>query len=750
MNSNHTYKAQKISAVIAPVFAFLFILFLYGALPFIATPTLGQAIWLTGFAQSFANNSIFTIHATNFGYPEPAAIAFGLSGAYPVSIFLRLGLHPADAYALMHVLWLAVAFLGTWKISRNFFKQSTLSASILSTLWLSLPIVWGHTGYSALAIGIGLLPFYFWTSLELFEVENFSPKEPDIGYKYIPIYLFATLTSVFMDGYSFMMFAVASSFLGFYKLIVFAKRYRQFFIKRLGIHFLCFAIAYALYALYIGQAQFGSAPLDFFRGWGVDLAFLTIPTERIHWLWDFLGVSRPRVTSDNFGDSSVWKTTYSLPLIILGCVAWWRTRKNSKLATIFLITALFGLYMALGPALKVNSVRPESMSQMMPAEFGILPTGNGLLSSSLPGFRNMRAAYRWTALACLGFWLLAGLLLANEKNQSKRRLILSLCVLLIVSNLPNLEKQFSEKHRSRQKFLDIDQTIISDIDNHSKDGEVLAFLPYGNDFFVNYIASETHTISYNIGGDKNLHEARKHWPEVMSGFEMNAITDEFTDRLVALLATGEADAVVLPYIDLLKAPHAWPTQSELEEQIRQLVGHLNDYDFLSLEDSEYYTIVRLAEEFEEAALKEDLASTLCILPTCVEYDPSERVISDIPTQIGIPSETGVKTTATPGYLAFGPYVELEPGDYDLEVKGIVGNTDNGNIVIDIISHNPTQTVFASFENVLSKNTVQTADISQSILSERVSIDKDVDDLEVRVYVDENVDFTLTSYTLQQQ
>ena len=404
--------------------------------------------------------------------------------------------------------------------------------------------------------------------------------------------------------------------------------------------------------------------------------------------------------------------------------------------------------MALGPSLKVNSVRPESRDQMMPAEFGILPTGNGLVSSSLPGFRNMRAAYRWTALACLGFWLLTGLLLANEKNQSKRRLILFLCLFLIVSNLPNLEKQFSEKHRSRQKFLAIDKTINNDIDNHSKEGEVIAFLPYANDFFVNYIASKTHIISYNIGGDKNLLEAERHWPEIMSGFERNAINNEFTDRLVALMAVGEADAVILPYIDLLKAPHAWPTQSDFSEQIQQLVRYLNDYDFLSVEDSEYYTIVRLAEDFEETASKEGLASTLCILPTCVEYDASELIISDIPTQIGIPSETGVKTTATPGYLAFGPYVELEPGDYDLEVKGIVNNTDKGNIVIDVISHNPTQTVFASFEYTLSKDDAENDQKSRELLSERVSIDEDVDDLEIRVYVDENVDLTLTKYSLQ--
>ena len=142
------------------IFSLAFILLIHGAIPFVSVPTLGQAILTTGFSQSLANQSIFDLYAINFGIPKPAAIAFGLAGVYPASLLIRVGIYPADAYTLMVAFWLSVAFFAAYQISRAF-NLSSIISSLVSILWLSMPTIWNHAGYSMLSLGIGLLSFYF-------------------------------------------------------------------------------------------------------------------------------------------------------------------------------------------------------------------------------------------------------------------------------------------------------------------------------------------------------------------------------------------------------------------------------------------------------------------------------------------------------------------------------------------------------------------------------------------------------------
>src|SRR5918998_318969 len=85
-----------VAATAIPLLAVVFVV--NGTVPGLLIPTTAQAFWTTGFAQSFINDG-FSIYAHNIGAPEPAAIAFGLSGALATSAFLKLGLSAADAYA---------------------------------------------------------------------------------------------------------------------------------------------------------------------------------------------------------------------------------------------------------------------------------------------------------------------------------------------------------------------------------------------------------------------------------------------------------------------------------------------------------------------------------------------------------------------------------------------------------------------------------------------------------------------------
>ena len=149
--------------------AAMFILLVHGVIPFLTVPTVGQAVWTTGFSASFINRSVLTIQATNFGSPTPARIAFGLAGAYPAALLIAAGLHPVDAYSATAAIWLTVALFGTWGMSRSF-GLSVPTAMLTALVWMVSPIVWGHSGYSMLSFGFALMPLYFWNTLRFFGV----------------------------------------------------------------------------------------------------------------------------------------------------------------------------------------------------------------------------------------------------------------------------------------------------------------------------------------------------------------------------------------------------------------------------------------------------------------------------------------------------------------------------------------------------------------------------------------------------
>jgi len=727
--------ALPVEKLVLSLLSIGFVLYLHGAVPFLATPTLGQAVWTTGFSQSFINESILSFYANNFGAPEPAAIAFGLAGAWPAALFMKVGLHPADAYSAMVALWLMVAFYSAYKIGR-FFGLGVFLAILGAISWLSMPVIWAHSGYSMVSIGIGLLSFYFLAAINLFVSRNDS--RAGIAKKSF-LYIAACIISAFMDGYSFMMFAVGASILAMW---VFAalpeQRHRLLYC---AIHVVGFGLAYLLYAFYIGKAQFEAAPIDFFRGWGVDFTFLAIPTQGMHWLPDLLNWSVPRSNKVFFGDSSVWKTTFSLPLIIGSVWAWWKVRKEHKLATGILLVAAFGLYMALGPSLKINSVKPEGVTvgPAMPAEYAVAPTGSALLSENLPGFKNMRASYRWLALATLGGWLLLVLMLSTERRKTAISAA-TIITLVTVFNLPNLPKHWGHKVDHRMAFLQIDADLLEDMKQVIKPGEVVAFLPYRNDFLVNYLAARLNIVSYNIGGDKNLAEARAHWPETMRQFPMGAVDANFADRVVLLLARNEADAVILPYIDMLRAAHRWPYPPKYKQLLRPVVSELNRSRFVEIAERDYYATARLNEESAHLAragiLEDQVLKTLCLAPMCLRQ---QSFSESTPSRVGTVKNGQLVSDGRRGFLLFGPYQPLDAGRYRLVVYG------EGSVVdtawVDVVSEKGT-VQHAKFP--LSS----TGDQGKGVLAEGlVTLAAPVQDVEVRVFVGEQDVICLEGYEL---
>lgn len=703
----------------------IFVLCLHGAVPFFAVPTLGQAVWTTGFSQSFINDSVFAIYAKNIGAPVPAAIAFGLAGAWPTAILMKLGFHPSDAYSAMAAFWLIAAFISAYKIGR-FFGVRPSFAVTGAVLWLSMPVIWNHSGYSMVSFGIALLSLYFFAVLRLFLQKDDLPYQ---NFKYSFLYVLACIVAVFMDGYSFIMFAVGASILALWVFVIASGQRRRFLFHVFPTHVLGFGLAYLLYALYIGKTQFEPSPIDFFRGWGVDLTFLVFPSRGMLWIPDFFGWSVSRSNKEFFGDASVWMTTFSLPLIAAASWAWWKTRKQRQLATGILLMAVFGFYMALGPSLKINSVKPvsETVGPTMPAEYAVGPTGSALLSENLPGFKNMRASYRWAALGIFGSWLLIMILLSSGRRRVSNAAV-AVIGLITLLNLPHLPEKWAKYVKNREMFHQIDSDLLKMMKEDFHPNEQAAFLPYRNDFLVNYLASRLDIKSYNIGGDKTLNEARRHWPGILRASKMSEVDDHFLERVLLLLARNESDVVVLPYIDMLWAAHSWPYPIQFREELEPIVSELKAFKFVEVVERKYYAIVRLHKEVVFTALN-GVIETWCIPPICLKYQTfTEKTLSQVGLikKVGLIKNGQLISEGERGFLLSGPYLPLEAGVYRLVVRGEGTVTDAA--WVDVVSQKG-KVQHARFP--LSS----TDDVNTGILVDgRVTLESPVKDVEVRVFV----------------
>lgn len=597
-----------------------FVLVLHGAVPFLMMPTLGQAIWSMGFSQSFANGPWLSLYAHDFGAPAPAAIAFGLAGAWPASLFIRLGMHAGDAYSAMAALWLLIAFASCYGIGRQL-GATRVHCLLGGVTWMTMPIIWAHSGYSMLSLGLALLPFYMLAALRLFVVGASGwPIAPKAG-----LYLVVGVISVFMDGYSFMMFAVGASILLVYFVATQPEKRQLLLRVVLPVHVLCFGAAYLAYAIYIGKSIFQPYSMDFFRGWGLDLSYVVIPTREKHWIPDALGLSLRRTDYEHFGDGSVWDTTFFLPLLIAGILAWWRLRIH-KFATAVLVMGVLGFYMALGPSLKVNSTKPESLqishprqqSALMPAELAIMPTGTAWISANFPGFNVMRASYRWVALCIFSLWLLLIVKLSRSSRSQAKPWAAALLGITLV-NLPAQGKWHANLD-ARRMFHQMEAELVATLQSDIHPGEMVAFVPWGNDFLVNYLAPKVGFRTFNIGGDKNLADAQRAWPR-----DMLLLTEPLHPgqalTMVKMLVNKDADALVLPYFHPLFSAHVWPcweeTEAWLSKSQREEAHHrpvlecaadrkkmlepfatrLKDLAYIEITESDLYAVARLRPEF---------------------------------------------------------------------------------------------------------------------------------------------------------
>ncbi len=107
------------------------------------------------------------------------------------------------------------------------------------------------------------------------------------------------------------------------------------------------------------------------------------------------------------------------------------------------------------------------------------------------------------------------------------------------------------------------------------------------------------------------------------------------------------------------------------------------------------------------------------------------------SQVGTHTGSGMKTDGRAGYLMYGPYRPMDAGEYILQVTGeIRANAEHA--VVDVVDQQGTVT-FARFEGLETNSGV--------LLKKRITLDKPAKQIEVRVWVDDKADITITGYTL---
>lgn len=548
----------------------------YNAIPGLAVPALGQPLWVTSFAQSIADQNLLALTSNSTGVPLPAPMAFGLPGAYSLALLLRMGMAAPTGYALMCALWLGIAYVGAIRLAERLGLTRT-RAALLATVWLCLPMVWAHAGYSMLSIGFAMLPAYL---VPVFDAGRGSSRQSGRWWALLGVRLTLVGTvAAFMDGYTFVMYAFASmAWLGSIFLADWRDR-RAWRWQGILVQAVALFVATLLYRLYVGGSSYWVAPLSAFRGWGVDLAFLAQPATGTSWLGDLLHISAHRGIDQWFGDRSVWETTFVLPLLLASVIAWRAaiSRCGWRLAAMAML--LFGVYMSLGPSLKAWSPRADTTvmadgdPHFMPESAARMPIGSGWASTHLPVFNNMRASYRWLGLGMLGMWLV--LALGQRHGQGSRAAHVATWIVLLVS-LPPPMVRFADGRGYHAMWRQVDRDVLQPFRAQVPPGSLVVGLPHSNDFLLGYISARSRVRTYNTGGDKNIAMAEPHWPAPMRDVGPGKLPVSVMETADRLFMSGAATALMLPLYQEPIASHAWPCEKMAAREVSDVVTTASD------------------------------------------------------------------------------------------------------------------------------------------------------------------------------
>lgn len=585
-----------VAGVVAVGLSFLLVLVAYGVLPGHLPDPIdfysGSGV-ATCVAHNFPDN-LFS--CPSIGYPTSYRAPFGQPVLW-VSGFLQwLGVDPVNGTRLTWMLCLLVGFWGGRRLFARVTSVGWLAwAGVLA--YLLAPIASNQGGYGALQLGFVLVPAYLLVDVRLAEAltararraasgvtgsGSFLARNRSLVLRWVALLAVRTV-GLMMDPYSF--FIATTGVLALWLVYALRNfRLRQILpvVIAAAAVLSSFVFAYLVYSRSVDTSGFSTEPLDYFRGAGVDLYALVVPSNLVWWaeLTGFHHNIGPlQAYNDGHNLNDVYLGVLLLGLAVMGLIVGGRRNAGSLVgAGVRVVAGLAGaaaFLLALGPSIRIEDFRIISPSAKvtysMPASAATIASPWSWVYQHIPGISDMRAVWRWELGARLGAVVLAILALGwwvgRTKSWRTRWIPAVLAVLIVVESVGNIPFTLQNQQNYLGDARAVETLVTDPLTSLVKPGERAILYgpadvsPGSNDYMANFLCAATALRCYNVGGDKALGIAVARMPKTAREVILShgKLGDQGVEqRMRALFAADQLDVVVLINFDLSAQAGNWP------------------------------------------------------------------------------------------------------------------------------------------------------------------------------------------------
>lgn len=577
----------------------LFLMYLHGTLPWRNGPQLTVQVSLAGRAACLAESpTIFQITCSRMGYPIGHRSIEGFPLVLAIALFHKYAAIPyVDCIQLLLSLFLLVGALSLmWWISR---VSGNILAGLLSVLlFYSSAYLVSNSGMPDLYPASLLFPFFVVSSLVL--LERIGDALTSRGLLRLAIYSILQVAilefAVLVSGYVYVMTVSALTVWCVAGFAASTWRTRKLAPRGLAIPLLYAVLLFLpglLYQALVYRGAPADYPLTFFRGQGIDLVTLFVPTQRYNLLAHILHIGPAAWEGWAFygnGNNANYNFIGLLaPLWGFGALLIAAREKLPLRGVIVTVGIIWvaGFVLSLGPSLKIADTRPNSaigpglQTWDMPAEEATVSLPTQALFE-LPVIRTMRFTYRWQLVSRFALAAIVGISLPWLLT---RKMLLS-CILglvVIAESLPtSVLLSYRNAATERRRWDQLLSQVVVPLRPHVENRRVL-FLPASNDHLITLIAPFTNSYSYNDGFDKELNRIGPLQPAriitVERLYDQGALVPL---DVCKLLKNNLADRVVFSYFSLNWSILNWPPKAGTINGFRRRAASLRLSEFPGL------------------------------------------------------------------------------------------------------------------------------------------------------------------------